>query len=1424
MNLWTTKGNLSTYFQVATVCVFIVLAVIACRAQQYSHTIYVDPVQGNNSTACLNGSLPATPCKNLSYAFQYRNSSTQYLLRPGTHYLDSTASDSPFRDLTNVAIIGYDENVSVACFTRNAGLAFVSVSNIRLENVSFSHCSSLQNSTSVVDTNLTLAKVRVAVYFSHCQSITMQSVQVEYSNNATGVVIYNTVGVNNFTECTFSNNNNTSPKLVGGGGGGVYVEFSYCLPGNDTCVNGTQQQSYTDHNKDSTYEFNSCNFSRNLATNREPGGVNTFILPYRENHEAFGRGGGLSFFFKANATANTVALNNCIFSENQALWGAGLFIEFEDTATGNNVSVLQSSFKSNSVLGSANTAGGGVRIGHYIFGEGVNASGNVIKIENCNFTHNSAVSGGALSFSPSGQQTTGQLVDFRLTNCTFYANSARLGLAVQFMRFALVGGPVQRVTVSDIIIGSSRLYSQLDNNSVAYEVGGGALYMSGVWVNFLGEADFIENEGSALMVTRAEASFQNCSGNFFTNRGLKGGAILLLGASALTVNESTKLFFINNTAIYDGGAIYKQYDDRDNMPQDPNCFMRHSNPLLSPDDWGSSFQFYNNRDRQGDISIYATSLEPCVWAGGKTIGYVSVKNVFCWKNWNYSKNQTTDGDCSKHISSYAGHINYTYHIEEFPGIEFQLPIDVRNDLGYKRNIAFHAFSIDNQTALVDKAFEYVADNTVKFTGKVGESFRLELDSTGQRVWHLEMNVTIKDCPPGFVPTGYSNSTTCNCAGNSTVAYSGYLICDRGNDEQYTASLTGGHWMGQLENETLVGTCPPQFCLINATQKYDTLPQSFTELDGHLCGAQSRTGILCGSCKPGYGPAINSRSKQFTCVPCENVNTAAHVTYYILLEYVPIFILFLALIVFNVRLTTGPANAFILYSQVISSTFDLSADGQIPLGLSVSHSNSLLLAYQFPYGMFNLRFFEQFAKPFCLSSSFNTLDILVLDYVVGFFPLAMILMITFYVNLKGCCRGRCDLARHFPSCCARIKHFLPRISNSVITTFASFLLLAYSKFSLTSSYLITQHSLIDASGNSLNSRVYYVGQYSSSDSEYIVRYFIPATIIFLLLGVLPPLLLLYYPLKWVEMCVTKVPPLRRHYPSTKIHIFLDAFQGAFKHRMRFFAGLYFIFRLVIDLSYTLSNSWVEHYVTQEIVCIIFIVLLALCRPYKPEYNVLNFIDIAMFSNLAIITALGLYLYTVPHINPHRNPPLAVFVVQYCLVLLPLACVILYHLWYSVLPRFILLVRRLRNGGDLDGEMLDTSGNNIAGSRLFGGTGRWSIASSVAHSRARHRQDGGKSFETSGSGIDWERATLRNTYRRSPMASPHDPSATEGDVNDGSSRSQTASSGSETLKSPLTPLSNYVSAHYGSTGTTSSSSGGDTCEREPLLHQEQLLEEQ
>lgn len=115
----------------------------------------------------------------------------------------------------------------------------------------------------------------------------------------------------------------------------------------------------------------------------------------------------------------------------------------------------------------------------------------------------------------------------------------------------------------------------------------------------------------------------------------------------------------------------------------------------------------------------------------------------------------------------------------------------------------------------------------------------------------------------------------------------------------------------------------------------------------------------------------------------------------------------------------------------------------------------------------------------------------------------------------------------------------------------------------------------------------------------------------------------------------------------------------------FAGLYLIFRLVINVSYVFT-TWLAQYIVQQIVCTVFIVLLAICQPYNEEKKLFNYVDILIFGDLAIINALSLYLYSYSQNHPGLPPPHAAFVIQYTLVFLPLAYMTTYVTWYVMKP--------------------------------------------------------------------------------------------------------------------------------------------------------------
>ena len=1232
--------------------VVLLLAQLLCCAAAWEHVIYVDPLEGNNTQECINGS---EPCRNLSFAFQpeYRRSSTQYVLLPGTHYLGNSTYDSPFTNLDGLAIVGNGSNsldTVIECNAPNSGLAFVGVSNIYLERVTFNHCAGLRNSTSRDYTldDFAMQKSQAALYFYLCNNVSMSMVDVSNSPDATGVVMYDTIGTNRIEHCTFSNNRigHTSPYP---GGGGFYVEFSYCAPGDDNCAGDV---SYVFANSNSQFLFHHCTFENNKAGYGSSYSNSTFIVPYHRNHVAFGRGGGLSVFFKGNASKNMFNVSSCLFNNNRAVWGAGIFAEFHDSTAGNNVSIKDSTVYDNlcSYTGESGTGGGGMRLGHYVYSKGVpNMDGNSIMLQNCSFQNNSALNGGALSISAALQNTDhNQLASVHVNSCHFENNVAELGTAIYISRFSLiVEGEILTVTILDgEFIANSILHYEATTH-VHQELGIGAVYVNAIPVQFQEKAYFECNSGSAICIVGAQANFSGCNAIFLKNTGSKGGAIALLGSASILINEFTNMSFEDNSAVVYGGAIYNKYTERENKKIYANCFIHHVNPLLDPDDWNATFYFRNNSATLGGSSIHSTSILSCSIAGGFKVSNIS--QILCWENWVYE-----DTNCSSEIGTEAGHVELKYSptksssVKAFPGKAFKLPITIQDDLEHNvsHQTIFAATLNDSTRASVDPDFRYVSRGVMKISGQENSSFTLNLVNIGDRVWQVKVNVSLQPCPPGFElsnTTSIQFESNCVCAGS----FSGKVKC---RDSSYKARLVSAYWMGpspEQPDKWVVSMC--RYCYIDPQKNLLPLPNSSQALDGLLCGKQNRTGILCGKCKDGYGHAINSA--KYRCVYCNDTNIAANATYYVLSVYLPLFILFAAIILFNIKLTTGPANAFIVYSQVVASTFDLDGDDHIPLKSITKHMHVLLKAYRIPYDIFNLKFLERFIPPLCLGTNLNILDLLQLDYVVAVFPLLMIIVVLAFLKLRDhVCR--CKLQKL-------------KIGDSLVHAFAAFILLSYTRFSLDSSYLVNLQPLLDKNGNPVGpQRAYYAGQFSADEPKYTLRYYLPACIVFATFVAIPPLLLLEYPVKLLEWCINKVNFLRMFYPVDKVYILLDTFQGCYRNKMRFFAGLYFLFRLIINVSYILTDDYGQQFVLQQIVCTIFVVLIALCQPYTKEKKIFNYVDTLIFANLALLNALSLYLYTFSQANPSQPLPVSAFVIQYILVFLPLIYMIGYLLWYCL----------------------------------------------------------------------------------------------------------------------------------------------------------------
>lgn len=1171
---------------------------------------------------------------------------TEFILDDQTYTL-CQESNYTLQDLSDITFTGSRSKGSFITCCSDVGVNFINILGIAFTNITFLNCRAKHISTTNLETDFEF--FYAGLYFEGCKDMRMNFVTVTAAENATGLVMYDPQGTNIFQDCTFLNNSfrkgktvSTSGVEIKGGGGGVYLEFTYCKPfktcGNDLTITEIRNVVVT---------FNDCTFKDNTA--RYLGELTKFkhTLMGGRNHLSLGHGGGLSFFIRGNNSNIELSVRNCQFEGNEADRGGGIYVRLNNFAYGNTISITNCSFERNECPFSISTKGGALALTDFVneFDYANGEQHNEFIVENCTFTENFAMRGGAVSIYWVQQgATVDQITCFLISN----SNTGKLGTAVYVNQKEVKSeGLVANITVLNVsfVENCANFYDKL-RQDFPVEMGLGALYISSSTVKFFYHINFVNNDGTALALIGTKLVIDDCLAEFHGNKGINGGAIAMLGASKMKVSKTVTMTFVKNTAISHGGAIYAKYIGRQNLISDANCFIGPIDEEPNPGKWGIVMTFIDNAGNGGRChnAIYTTSVLRCTPINNDT-ERANVLKTFKWEGWSYKASEKLTG-CGHKISSDIGDITIkkdSIPVVAYPGWEMTLPIGTFDD--FEHNITdlaqFSANFDDNNSCVLrtnGSKDVIVWKDKLTLNARQDCNFTLTLYSAGQRVWLLSVNVTMKSCPPGFK---YEESGYCAC----DMTRGRLLRC---NGNTHKAKISRNVWIGKL-NDTYyeVMTCPYYYCA-KQNDTYTILEYKLE--DQNLC-APYRTGVLCGECVPKFGPAINS--PKYECANCSN--SSEDIIKYVAATYLPLISLFTLLVLFDIRLTSGPANAFILYGQVITTTFTLDANGGIPVEDVTNSSgippnlNYLLEAYKYPYYMFNLKFIEPFLPLLCLSPEIDSLQVILIESGVALLPVVLIVLIVILLKLKEYCN--CSAASN-----GRLTHFSRqwsrRISNSLLPSFASILLLSYTKLCFVST------ALVDTVEYNGTLRPHLAPYRTTNNLEFGSGIFILSTFV-----AMTPILLLDYPVRAIERVVSKSDVLTAFYPHTKLHILLDLFQGCYKKDMRFFAGVFFLFRLVINLSFVLSETWIEGFVIKQLTVMAMILLIVCLKPYRRNLNYVNYVDIFIFSLLAFQNCFSYYIFVTYTVDPNERAEKygAYFYIQYATVFLPLVYMIIFILY-------------------------------------------------------------------------------------------------------------------------------------------------------------------
>ena len=199
---------------------------------------------------------------------------------------------------------------------------------------------------------------------------------------------------------------------------------------------------------------------------------------------------------------------------------------------------------------------------------------------------------------------------------------------------------------------------------------------------------------------------------------------------------------------------------------------------------------------------------------------------------------------------------------------------------------------------------------------------------------------------------------------------------------------------------------------------------------------------------------------------------------------------------------------------------------------------------------------------------------------------------------------------FRCCFIRIKRNW-QMKDSFIETFATFLLLCYSKLATASLGLLNNTFVYNVYGKRVGSYFYYDGSV-----EYFVSGHLPFAVLAVLvltIIVILPLILTLYQFKPIQWC-----PERCRMCTPKLHstAFVDSYQGCYKKKYRFFAGMYFILRILMAAA-DFDDTFLSRYLRHLLILLLIGMSLAfaLLQPYKRmKYNVVDALHFAILASV------------------------------------------------------------------------------------------------------------------------------------------------------------------------------------------------------------------
>ena len=1079
-------------------------------------------VSAPDGTPCPDSTL----CHDIShYAnnsdFFFTNNSMFHFLK-GNHILNKTG----FLKIANVENITFqgegdttegshhtvkESSVQLTCLNFSSGLLFIDSRNVTIRNITIKNCSSNIDSVTIQmltrmgeETKSQRWKRReMAVVLIETSGIFLDHVSILESIGY-GLVTINGLGIT-IKHCSFAYNNRERYN--------DQCERRECVGGNALLVYTYPQVC------DYFHVYQTTILQSNFSFGFDPTRYTQFVAS------------GLAIFLEQmDAYGIDHVIENVVFYGNSGVQGAN----FRYTATRNvkyhtlmlnnvNSSHANQYYKMDQFSHNIYGAGLYIYIGRntknamrYCFNESqsINFPETTVTITNLFSSRNNGLYGSGLYlFCDDTTENRYSIIE----NSSFIGNTGLAGAGILIVQENQLNYLFRFLHIT---VSYCQLSKSTNIDSTLHKTSSAILVRRSPNITFV-DLNVSHNPFTGLFLLNAQATFRGEHVVFVNNTAMNGGGMQIHGDSSIILQPPVEMKFLNNSALGSGGGIF--VNPTPYITQ--TCFFQPTDQDNSQN-MTMDLGFINNSATLGGSVVYGANVDSCYLTRvsrfsdperrrTRISGREAFETVFDFTVENGPSLISSDPericfcynntpDCSERDMS----------IQTIPGIIHQFSIVAVGVLNGTSPAITHL-----------EEFEY--------EGKVKKSIRRKIYSTGiecsnvpysavvikqpdqnsmpvqrsvdffvnqpNEAVDLIINVTINPCPTGFQLSEETSSCVCN---RYIEELNRNVTC---NPQTESFIHNGSIWFGYDEQSQCFITssdCEFNYCFNNEV--------NFTiQTQDDQC-VHGRSGIMCGQCAKGYSLMLGSNK----CGKCTNDTLALLVVFAV--AGVALVLLLLCL---NLTVSFGTINGLIFYANILK----LHEDYFFPDYNSVSPLTLFISILNLDFGI-----------PTCFISSLNATLKTWLQFV---FPVYLWLTVIVI---------------------AVVTHFSSRISKlfgrNIISVIATLLLLSFTKL-FRVCVLVWQVGHYYCNGKIQRVWAFDANvDYWSSEHTAMV---IVAAFVFVFLALPYTLILVFSPL--IEKYLSR---LKLFWWWVKLKPFIDAYDGPYRDKYRFWTGLLLLARLIL----------------------------------------------------------------------------------------------------------------------------------------------------------------------------------------------------------------------------------------------------------------------